>query len=236
MERLQTYITHIQPMQNVRKNPCAEYSWTNSWDMGHKQALWFLPGKCTLDAVVKVMFDFTKAMVSNQSILAIFLDFAKAFDLVSHNILISKLDKQLITWITNWTAAYLTNRQQRVRMNNIEADWKSVEAGVIQGSVLGPILFLLFIAYINECIPNDVDFKKYADNIISYISGKSTTSQLPQQAVDAVQHWCLKNKMRLNTDKCKLLHISPKNEILPNITLMAFVWKQLTHTNTWASK
>jgi hypothetical protein len=73
-----------------------------------------------------------------KTILAIFFDFAKAFDLVTHDILMEKLEKLLSTWLTNLIATYLSNLKQRVRMNNIETEWQKVETGIIQGS--SPIL------------------------------------------------------------------------------------------------
>jgi ribonuclease P/MRP protein subunit RPP40 len=142
----------------------------------------FLPGKCTMDAVIKVMFDIGKAIDSKLSVISIFFDFAKAFDLVPHDLLLAKLDsltlpdspeKLLPQWLINWIAAYLTDRQQRVRVNNIETAWTPVKAGVIQGSVLGPILFLLYIADITEYMPADVEFEKYADDIINNIIAES---------------------------------------------------------------
>jgi hypothetical protein len=82
-----------------------------------------------------------------------------------------------------------------------------VEAGVIQGSVLGPILFILYIADINDYLPAGANTEKYADDIISYVIGESSATLLPQQIVDAVQRWCTVNKMRLNVDKCKVINI-----------------------------
>ena len=133
--------------------------------------------------------------------IAIFFDFAKAFDLVPHDILLRKLSTILPLRIVRWIACYLSERTQQVRVGKISTDWKRVEAGVIQGSVLGPVLFLLFIADINTYLPEGVRFEKYADDIICYILGKQVKGQLPQQVVDAVQHWCKDNLMRLNADK-----------------------------------
>ena len=82
-----------------------------------------------------------------------------------------------------------------------------VAAGVIQGSVLGPILFIIFISDINDYMPEGVEMEKYADDILNYIIGKATSTNLPQEVVDAVQRWCIVNKMRLNTTKCKVMHI-----------------------------
>ena len=106
----------------------------------------------------------------------------------------------------------LSDRVKRVVVNNIKTEWKKVEAGVIQGSVLGPILFLLFISDINDELPPDTNLQKYADDILVYIIGKLIPDGLPQAIADAISNWCLKNKMRLNTEKCKtmVIHHNPK--------------------------
>jgi retron-type reverse transcriptase len=117
-----------------------------------------------MDAIAQVIEDFSKAKETKQAILAIFFDFAKAFDLVPHDKLLHKLKRYLPQWLTSWIAAYLRNRKQRVVYNQTKTEWKSVEAGVIQGSVLGPILFLLFIHDINEILPNEIELEKYADD------------------------------------------------------------------------
>lgn len=83
---------------------------------------------------------------------------------------------------------------------------EKVEAGVIQGSVLGPVLFLLFIADINNYMPAGVSFEKYADDIIAYIIGEAIRSDLPQKVAEAVEKWCADNGMRLNVGKCKVMH------------------------------
>ena len=84
---------------------------------------------------------------------------------------------------------------------------------VIQGSVLGPILFLFFIADINDELPKNCDLQKYADDILAYIIGKSIPEGLPQAIVDAISRWCVKNKMHLNIEKCKTMVLSKDKEM-----------------------
>ena len=177
----------------------------------------FLPGRNTMDAIAQVIEDWSRAKETKQAILAIFFDFAKAFDLVPHDKLLSKLKKYLHPWLISWIAAYLSDRKQRVVFNQTKTEWKPVEAGVLQGSVLGPILFLLFIHDINEIIPEGIELEKYADDILAYIIGDTERihSNLPQQTIDAINSWCTENGMRLNTTKCKVMTIGNGTIINP---------------------
>ncbi len=158
-----------------------------------------------MDAIIQALDHWSTARDQKGGrLLAIFFDFAKAFDLVDHIILLAKLSKMLPSWLVSWIAAYLSNRKQRVVHDKKQTEWKDVLAGVIQGSVLGPILFLLFISDINNYIRSGVNLLKYADDILAYLLGNFDIN-LPQVIVDGVQSWCVINKMRLNTTKCKLL-------------------------------
>jgi hypothetical protein len=159
-----------------------------------------------MDAILTVMDDWGHAIDQKLPIIAIFFDFAKAFDLVDHEILLEKLQKILPEWLVSWIAVYLSNRKQRVKVGDTTTEWKDVKAGVIQGSVLGPILFVIFIADINEYLPDGVEIEKYADDILNYIIGNNVNTNLPQLVVDGIQRWCKDNKMRLNSDKCKVMH------------------------------
>ena len=88
----------------------------------HNNQHGFLPGRSTMDAIIKVIDDWAMAIDNKESMTAIFFDFAKAFDLVDHEILLTKLTRLLPDWLTSWTASYLNNRKQRVRMNDIETE------------------------------------------------------------------------------------------------------------------
>ncbi len=97
---------------------------------------------------------------------AILLDFAKAFDKVPHKRLLSKLTSYGITGNThNWITSFLSNRKQRV---SVLSDTTDVTSGVPQGSVLGPILFLLYVNDINENVQSSI--RLFADDSIIYIA------------------------------------------------------------------
>jgi len=123
----------------------------------------FRKGRSCLTNLLSFLDKVTEYVDSGYDVDVVFLDFAKAFDKVPHVRLIQKLechgiDGKLKYWIAEW----LTNRKQRVCVNGTLSDWKTVLSGVPQGSVLGPILFLIFI--------NDLDYNitnwilKFADD------------------------------------------------------------------------
>jgi len=175
------------------------------------QQFGFLPGKSTSDAVIQVIEDWSKAIDNKQSISTIFFDFSKAFDLVNHELLLNKLEKHLPSWLTSWIAVYLTNRRQRVKTPDYTTKWYNVEAGVIQGSVLGPILFIIFLSDINNYIPPNIKAPKYADDIATYCIYNETSENNIQLAADGVNKWSEVNKMKLNIEKTQAMHINNKN-------------------------
>ena len=122
-----------------------------------------------MGAIIQVIEDSSFSVDRSKSVLVISIDFSKAFDLVDPELLLEKLLKlELPTWLVSWIATYLINRKQRAVINDT-TEWKSVDAGVIQRSILGPILFILFISDINEVFPPGVVIHKYADDILCYI-------------------------------------------------------------------
>ena len=103
----------------------------------------------------------------NMARLTIFLDFSKAFDSVPHNKLLTKLSHYGIHGnLLRWMEAFLTNRKQRVVVNGAESKWSTVLSGVPQGTVLGPLMFLL---YVND-LPLGIDstVKLFADDSVLY--------------------------------------------------------------------
>ena len=208
--------------------------WLNNKQFG------FLPARCTMDAIIQVIEDFSRAKDLHKQLIAIFFDFAKAFDLVDHEVLLTKLKQHLPDWLISWIAAYLLNRRQRVVSPNSSTEWLKVEAGVIQGSVIGPILFIIFISDINSYIPAETELQKYADDILNYVIGDSNP-HLPQKIADGVNNWCIDNKMRLNTKKCKVMSIncpSPpaitlNNQVLEVVATYKYLGIEISEKLNW---
>ena len=106
----------------------------------------FLPGRSCTTNLINYMNNVTKALDNGISYDAILVDFQKAFDKVPFDGMLAKckahgIDGQLLGWLQNWTE----NRRQRVVLNGTESSWIEVLSSVVQGSVLGPILFVIYI-------------------------------------------------------------------------------------------
>ena len=137
-----------------------------------------------------------------------FLDFAKAFDTVNHDILLEKLkyygfrDKSHAL-----LESYLSNRVQRTEVNGVLSDEGIIKHGVPQGSVLGPLLFLLYINDISES-SKILKFFLFADDTTVYYSDKlnSQTEKLLNCELEKVSNWLSANKLSLNVKKSNFLH------------------------------
>ena len=145
-------------------------------------------------------------------------DFRKAFDLVDHKLLHNKLDIYMFSALRlSWFKSYLSNRTQQVVINNSRSNICDVVCGVPQGSILGPLLFLLFINDLPLSMkksPISVDL--YADDTILYTCrtslGKCFLETNLRKAFDSVYTWCLENGMLINTEKIKLILIASRQK------------------------
>ena len=143
-----------------------------------------------------------------------YLDFSKAFDKVPINRLIAKcqglgLTGNLLIWIQEW----LTGRQQRVVLNGEASSWKPVRSGVPQGSVLGPILFLIYINDIDNAVNvTDSVLKKFADDTKwGMVVESEADRQLFQKGLDSLIEWSEDWQMLFNVEKCHVIHAGRQN-------------------------
>ena len=168
-----------------------------------------IPGSSTAHALINLMHNWAQATDGTGNTVRIFaLDYRKAFDLIDHSLLLSKLSTYNINpYIINWIIAFLKDRKQRVKLaHDCLSEWGSVRAGVPQGTKLGPWLFLVMINDLK--VPSASDCIKYVDDTTVYeIISKGGPSNA-QSMINEVATWSTLNSFQLHPKKCNELRVS----------------------------
>lgn len=156
--------------------------------------------------------DYTTYYISQNIPVDIFYaDFAKAFDKVPHKKLIARLKSYGVnTETTKWIQSFLTNREQRVVLGKTSSNWTSVTSGVPQGSVLGPLLFIIYINDLTKLISNKAEL--YADDskLIRTVESEEDKMAL-QEDINRIAEWSYESGLPLNLSKCHIMHLGKNN-------------------------
>lgn len=171
----------------------------------------FVPGDSTVNQLLDIYNTFCKALDEGKEVRAIFCDVSKAFDRVWHKGLLYKLNRAGITGsLLLWFSNYLSDRKQRVVLPGANSSWKPITAGVPQGSILGPLLFLI---YINDIV-DDIHCKirLFADDTSLYIivDNPADASQLLNSDMEIIHQWAKQWLVKFNPAKSESLLFSRK--------------------------
>ena len=174
-------------------------------------------GKMSTESQLLECFnDWTLLLDSKEPVDVFYLDVSKAFDTVSHPKLLHKLSKYGIGGkFLNWIKSFLSNRKQAVRVDGALSQYGDVVSGVPQGSVLGPVLFLLFINDLPDVCKN-ATLKMFADDSKIYFKcGRVENRHKLFSDVFRVFDWFKRNQLKVAIDKCGVLHLGSSNPRFP---------------------
>ncbi len=178
----------------------------------------FISGRSTGDALVTAVEDWFCALDRDKTnVAAVFFDLSKAFDKVSHALLTQQLySVGVCDTALHWFSSYLSDRTQSVIVQGASSSSVAVTSGVPQGSILGPLLFILFTSDINS-LNFTSNMIMYADDILIYKTISSVSDLSPLQLdCDKIAHWVNSKKLVLNVDKTKFMLVSNRHNFLPD--------------------
>ena len=169
-------------------------------------------------AIAKLLDKVINSLSKKDHIIALFMDLSKAFDTIDHNILLHKLYNYGIRGIVwSWIKSYLSNRQQYVSIDDVNSPISHINCGVPQGSILGPLLFLI---YINDIVNSSpiLSFILFADdtNILLSHNNLRELINIMNLELNNVSLWFKSNKLSLNISKTHFMHFQTTRR---NVTL-----------------
>ena len=170
-------------------------------------------------ALVQLFDKIANAIANKEHVIGIFMDLSKAFDTLNHEILLNKLHAYGIRGTAlSWFKDYLSNRQQYVVYNDLSSNLSTIKCGVPQGSILGPLLFLLYINDISKSSPL-LSFILFADDTNVFYSHKDLNSLVDtlNSELPKISTWFKCNKLSLNINKTNFIHFRHPNN--HNITI-----------------
>lgn len=175
----------------------------------------FRPNHSTATAIMELTEEITNAIDKKHYLVSIFVALQKAFDTLDHKILLHKLYKYGIRGVAHqWVTSYLKNRSQFVEIANIKSNNCNITCGVPQGSVLGPILFLL---YVNDIVSVSQLLRciLFADDTTLFYSGKNIKDvlQIVENEFQKIMKWFNANTLSLNISKTKFMIFCSKKKI-----------------------
>ena len=171
----------------------------------------FTTGRSCLTNLLDFLENATKELDEDKALDLVYLDFAKAFDKVPYCRLFKKIEAHGIGGsVLNWVQSWLRDRRQRVCVDREYSGWEQVTSGVPQGSVLGPILFVIYINDLDSELVSKIG--KFADDtkMCKGITNLEDAHTL-QEDLNKLSKWSADWQMEFNTDKCSVIHVGKNN-------------------------
>ena len=188
----------------------------------------FINAKSCTTQMVPFTYDLALTLNNKAKCDVIYFDFAKAFDSVSHDLILKKLKNsyRVDGLMLRFIKSYLENRKQQVVIGGAISSTLPVKSGVPQGSILGPLLFVLFINDMFTCVSKETNMALYADD--TKIWREIVISEdhfILQNDIDNLYKWSVDNKMNFHPSKCKALSLTNQRNILHNLPFTIFHYR-----------
>ena len=196
-------------MESVLKRQLVEHLRRNNLISDYQHG--FMSSRSTASNLLSCLNDWFGAVNARSGMDIFYIDISKAFDTVSHTKLIFKLKKYGISGkFLSWIEAFLGNRSQRVKLGEVFSGFSNVRSGVPQGSVLGPILFLIYINDLSEVLQHS-RISIFADDTKIYFKANDAFDFATLQSdIDNIMRWCSEWQLDVAAHKCNIMHIGPR--------------------------
>ena len=215
-------------------------NWITENNLLTKYQCGFRHHKQTKDHILRIFQHGISAFNKNQKMGTVFIDIEKAFDKVWHRGILYKLDQQNIpNYLGRWLQSYLSERWFQVKVNGLLSTKRKIEAGVPQGSVLGPILFNLYFNDISLSILKNLDASQaiktelamFADDVALWVASKSTQqiNNKLQQSLNNIESWMNKWRMKVSANKTVFTLFNKSNRDIGNQLKLEYKKTKLQH-------
>lgn len=197
-------------LESIVRDHLVEFFYTNKL-FSNKQ-YGFIKGRSAVQQLLNVLDDWTDKLEDGGQVDVLYTDLEKAFDRVPHRRLLAKLKSyNLDPVLLDWIKAFLINRRQRVKIDGVFSSWAAVLSGIPQGSILGPLLFIIYINDLPDSLNSGSSIYLYADDAKIYRFISSIQDRLLlQNDIEKLTNWTEKWLIKLNINKCKIVSYGRK--------------------------
>lgn len=204
-------ISQLSPIAKVYEKYVADciIKYFDKYNLFNKNQYGFRKNKSTNDAIIQFINMLLQNLDKGNKVLGIFVDLSKAFDTVHHGILLEKLERYGFRGVAyNWMNSYLHNRKHFVEIGHKKSEILMSSKGVPQGSVLGPILYII---YVNDFpLTNSIMYADDTSIIISDTSNENVCKKASRE-ITSTQHWFSQNHLHLNETKTHFMQFTHSN-------------------------